>query len=257
MELKLRKFLWYSLIFFSILGVAEKLDAQPAGVPIHTESNNEFTISLDGGFFTKKIFGIKNESRRFFFKGSYGLNSRIDIYGLFGLTNLRLTLADSARTVLDDGFKVAYGGGLALRILAFERLQMSLFFNGQLIRFISKPASESTLGFGTQVVQLNYDWREANLIFGLTKKIGAANFYGGINAKIIQRFETKTDKLVFSGQNSTATRVKGKYSSGLLMSPLFGLDLNLPSRLKVSLELSANNESDFAFYIGLSQRGKP
>jgi len=257
MQLKLQKFLWCSLIFFSILGGAEKLNAQPAGVPIYTESNREFTISLDGGFFTKKIFGIKNESRRFFLKGSYGLSSYLDFYGLFGLTNLSLTLADSARTVLDDGFKAAYGGGLSLRILVFERMQMSLFFNGQLIRFISKPASESTLGFGTQVVQLNYDWREANLTFGLTKKIGAANFYGGINTKIIQRFETKIDKLVFSGQTTAGNQVKGKFNSGLLTSPLFGLDLNLPSRLKISLEISANNESDFAVYFGLSQTGKP
>jgi ATP-dependent phosphoenolpyruvate carboxykinase len=41
------------------------------------------------------------------------------------------------------------------------------------------------------------------------------------------------------------------------MSPLFGLDLHLPSRLKFSLELSANSETDFAVYFGLSQTGKP
>ncbi|MCH8018683.1 hypothetical protein IH785_02410 [candidate division KSB1 bacterium] len=257
MKLMLQKFLWCILIFFSILSSAGELIAQPAGAPIYTESNGEFTISLDGGFFTKKIFKIKNESRRFFLKGSYGLSSKLDIYGLFGLTNLSLTLADSARTLLDDGFKIAYGGGLSLQILNFESLQTSLFFNGQMIRFISKPASESTLGFGSQILQFNYDWRETNLTFGLTKKIGAANFYGGINTKIIRRFETKIDKLVFSGQNTTVTREKGKYTSGLLMSPLFGLDLNLPSRLKFSLELSANDESDFAVYFGLSQTGKP
>ena len=257
MQLKVQKLLGCSLIFFSILGVTKNLYAQPAGGPIHTESNNEFTISLDGGFFTKKIFGIKNESRRFFLKGSFGLNRNLDFYGIFGLTNLRLTLADSARTVLDDGFKVAYGGGLSLQILNFERLQMSLFFNGQMIRFISKPASESTVGFGSQVLELNYDWRETNLTFGVTKRIGAANFYGGINTKIIRRFETKIVKLIFSGQNTTVTREKGMYTSGLLMSPLFGLDLNLPSRLKFSLELSANDESDFAVYFGVSQTGKP
>jgi len=257
MQLKVQKLLWCSLIFFSILGVARNLYAQPAGIPIHTESNNEFTISLDGGFFTKKIFRIKNESRRFFLKGSFGLSKNLDFYGIFGLTNLSLTLADSARTVLDDGFKVAYGGGVSLKILNFESLQTSLFFNGQMIRFISKPASESTVGFGSQVLELNYDWRETNLTFGLTKKIGAANFYGGINTKIIQRFETKINKFVVSGQNSTETREKGEYTSGPLMSPLFGLDLNLPSRLKFSLELSANDESDFAVYFGLSQTGKP
>ena len=256
MQVKLQNFLWCSLIFFSILEGTEKLNAQPAGMPIYTEGNREFTISLDGGFFTKKIFGIKNEARRFFLKGSYGLGN-LDFYGLLGVTNLSLTLADSARTVLEDGFKAAYGGGFSLRIPAFERLQVSLFINGQMIRFVSKPASESTLGFGTQVLQLNYDWRETNLTFGLTKKIGAANFYGGINTKIIQRFETKTDRLVFSGQNTAANQVKGKFNSGLLTSPLFGLDLNLPSRLKISLEISANNESDFAVYFGLSQTGKP
>jgi len=257
MNWKLQKVLWCSLIFFSILEGTEKLNAQPAGMPIYTEGNQEFTISLEGGFFTKRIYGIKNESRRFFLKGSYGLSSYLDVYGLFGLTNLSLTLADSAHTLLDDGFKAAYGAGFSLRILAFERLQMSLFFNGQLIRFVNKPASESTLGFGTQVLQLNYDWREANLTFGLTKKIGAANFYGGINIKIIQRFETKIDRLVFSGQNTMANQVKGKFNSGLLTSPVFGIDLALPSRLKISLEMSANNESDFAVYFGLSQTGKP
>ncbi len=257
MQLKVQKLLWCSQIFFSILGVTKSLYAQTAGVPIHTESNNEFTISLDGGFFTKKIFRIKNESRRFFLKGSYGQSNKLDIYGLFGLTNLSLALVDSARTVLDDGFKVAYGGGVSLQILNFESLQTSLFFNGQMIRFISKPASESTVGFGSQVLELNYDWRETNLTFGLAKKVGAANFYGGINTKIIRRFETKIDKFVIRGQNSTETREKGMYTSGLLMSPLFGLDLNLPSRLKFSLELSAIDESNFAVYFGLSQTGKP
>ncbi len=257
MQLMLQKLLWYGLIFFSILGSVEKLVAQPAGVPIHTESNREFTISLDGGFFTKTIFNTKNESRRFFLKASYGVNGNLDFYGILGLTNLSLTRADSARTILEDGFKVAYGGGVSLRILHLEGLQTSLFLNGQLLRFVSKPASESTLGFGTQVLQLNYDWREANITFGLSKKIGAANFYGGINTKIIQRLETKIDKLVFSGHNATATRVKGEYTSGLLVSPLFGIDLNLPSRLKFSLELSATNDTDFAVYFGLSQTGKP
>ncbi len=257
MQLKVQKLLWCSLIFFSILGVTRNLFAQPAGGPIHTGSNNKFTLGLDGGFFTKTIFGIKNESRRFFLKGSYSLSYKLDIYGVFGLTNLILRLADAARTQLNDGFKIAYGGGLSLRILDLESLQSSLFFNGQMIRFVSEPASEATLGFGTQILEFNYDWRETNLTFGLIKKIGAANFYGGINTKIIQRFETKIDKLILGGQNTTVTRETGEYTSGLLMSPLFGIDLNLPSRLKFSLELSANDESDFAVYFGLSQTGKP
>ena len=261
MQLKLQKFLWYSLVFFSILSGIRSLNAQPAGGPIFASSKNEFTISVDGGHFTKRIFRVKHDSRRFFLKGTYGISDRFEFFGRVGLMNLELTLADSARTTLDDGFRLAYGGGLTLRVLEFERLRLSFFFSGQFFRVVSRPEAETSLSFAgapaLQVLQMKYDWREGGLTFGVSKQIGSINFYTGATARIIQRYETKIEKIVFGGRSANEIREKGKYTSGLLMSPLFGLDLNLPSRLKISLELSANNESDFAVYFGLSQTGKP
>ena len=261
MQLKVQKLLWHCLIFFSILGGIRSLNAQPAGGPMFTNSKNEFTISVVGGHFTKRIFRVKHDSRRFFLKGTYGIGDRLDFFGRVGLMNLELTLSDSARTVLDDGFRIAYGGGMTLRIMDFEQLRLSFFLTGQVFRVISRPEAETALSFSgspaLQVLQMKYDWREGNLTFGVSKQIRSINFYTGASAKIIQRYETKIDKIVFGGRSANENREKGRYISGLLMSPLFGLDLNLPSRLKISLELSANNESDFAVYFGLSQTGKP
>lgn len=260
MQLKLQKFLWYSLIFFSIFDRVESLKAQHVGGAIFPGNTDRFAVSVDAGHFTKKIFGIKNDSRRFFLRGSYGIGDRLDFFGRVGLIRLKLTLSDSARTVLDDGFRVAYGGGLTLRILDLERLNASLFLSGQAFRVISKPDFEESLSYAgnlaTQVLQLEYDWREANFTFGLTKRFKSVHFYTGVNAKIIQRFETKIDKLVFSGQSALENRENGKYNSGTLISPLVGVGFNLPSRLKFSLELAANNETDFSFYVSLSQTGK-
>lgn len=259
--MNLTRIVWHGLLFFTILGLVESAEAQPAGGPIFSNGENKLTIGIDGGQFSKKIFGTKNNSRRFFLRGCYGVTGRLDFFGLLGFVNMELTLADSAQTVLDDGYRIAYGGGLTFRVLQFESLQASLFLTGQIFRFVSKPSVETLLSFGgapaSQVLQLNYDWREADFSGGFSKQIKSMVFYVGVSAKIIQRFETKIDKLVFSGQSGVESTEKGKFSSGVLLSPLAGLDWHLPSRLKISMEITANNEQDFAIYFGISQAGKP
>ncbi|MFQ5677527.1 MAG: hypothetical protein ACE5G1_16680 [bacterium] len=258
--MNLTKIIWHGLVFFTILGLVGNVQAQPVGGPIFSNGEKELTIGVDGGHFSKKIFGTENDSRRFFLKGSYGIG-RLDFFGLVGIVNMELTLADSAQTVLDDGYRIAYGGGATLQLLQFEKLQASLFLTGQFFRFISKPAAEILLSFGgapaSQVLELNYDWREADLSGGISKRIKSIIFYLGASAKIIQRFETKTEKLVFSGQSGVESMEKGEFNSGVLLSPLAGLDIHLPSRLKISMEITARNEQDFAFYLGISQTGKP
>lgn len=235
--------------------------AQPTGIPIFTQSHREITVSITGGYFRKNIHGIEYNSPRYILKGILGLARFLDIFGEIGVAKVTLVMPDDTQSNLESKYQMAFGAGINIRLLYIPRYRFSLFISGQLFRFTSKPSSENVSFLaGSQVVQvleLKYDWRDALFNAGLTKDWGVVNFYCGLHAKTIQRLETRIDKIIINGGDESETKQTGEYLSGLETSPFIGLDLNLPSQLKLSLEITGRNRSDFAFYIGLSQTGKP
>ncbi|MFQ5863948.1 MAG: hypothetical protein ACE5IW_01835 [bacterium] len=237
------------------------LSAQPAGIPILTSSHRKFTVSITGGYFRKNIHGITYDSPRLLFKGNFGLVSFLDLFAEVGAAKITITIPGGTPTRLDGKYQIAYGAGLNIRCFNLPRHHFSIFINGQLFRFTSNPTSKDSKLVANnevlQVLELRYDWREASLNTGFTKGWGVVKFYVGVNAKIVQRLETKIDKIVFDGVSESVFTQTGEYSSGLETSPFIGLDFDLPSRLTLSLEMVGRNGSDFAFYLGLSQTGKP
>ncbi|RMF70171.1 MAG: hypothetical protein D6743_00700, partial [Calditrichaeota bacterium] len=158
-------------------------------------------------------------------------------------------------------FRPAYGGGLAIQILRVEALGLAFVGRGQFMRFTSKPAAERSLGSSqselSQVVQLDYDWREVNSNFGIAKATNFLTLYTGLNLKWIDRRERREDKLIFGQSETTVGQQFGRYRSGLLLSPTVAVDFALPSRLTLSLDVAGSSRDDITFYIGLSQAGRP
>jgi hypothetical protein len=247
------------LLYFSTF--SPSLFAQPAGMPILTQSDRQVTLSITGGYFQKNINGITYNSPRYLLKGILGLVGFLDLFAEVGVAKVTLDISDGTQARLDGKYQLAYGGGLNIRYFHLPRYRFSLFISGQIFRFVANPSSRNSRILGNtevlQVVELKYDWREVSLNTGFVKGWGVANFYIGLNAKIIQRLETKIDKIIVNGGGDSSSSQSGEYLSGLESRPFIGLDLKLPSKLTVSLELLARNRSDFVFYIGLSQTGSP
>lgn len=235
--------------------------AQPAGGPLLTGTHAELTVSLDAGYFKKTIGGVENRSRRMFLRATYGLAGRLDLFGILGLAKLQLELVDSTGAELEDKFRPAYGAGFSLRMLRLHGIGMSVFMTGHVIRFKSTPSNTRTFQVEgadvSQVLEVDYDWREANINLGLAQDLKFMTVYGGVNLKYIERDEEKVEKLVFGGEGVAVASQSGTYKSGVLAMPLLGAEIKLPARLRLNFEAAAGSDSDFTFYIGVSQTGSP
>jgi hypothetical protein len=254
----LQKVIWFSITLVFIFA-ASKISAQPAGAPFFTDSHKQFTVGLDAGKYTSTIYGVENNSKRILLKGVYGLGSRLDLFALVG--GVALKLSDSSGITLDDNYNIAYGIGFRLALIKFGQSGFSLLGGAQIIRFRSNPSSDEPLNVAnsqvTRSVAMKYDWREANADAGLAKNIGRFCFYTGVNLKYIDREETKIEEFSF-GESSLPTNIQnGRYQSGVLMSPVFGLDIKVGSYYQLHGEISGTDKTDYAFYFGISQAGSP
>lgn len=247
-------------LVFSFLSFTQTAKAQVGGSSFFG-SRGEFSVTVAGGYFQKNIYTVENSAPRFFLKGQYGLSNRVDFFAQVGAAKLTLTVPGQTRIIFRDKHRLAYGAGMIIRPLTFEPLRLSTFFSGQINRFVNKPSVQTNSRVaGSDVIEssaLNYDWREADLKMGLSKAFRSLNIYSGVNIKFIQRIETRVEKLIFNGATVTESRQSGEYNSGAIVSPMIGAELLLPARLSLNFEVSANSDTDFVFFIGISQTGRP
>lgn len=256
-----KKLSYWNFLLLVLSTLSKATLAQPAGSPVFTRSHKEFSVSLNGGYVSKNIYGIKNNSSRILLKTVLGLAGFWDIFAEAGIAKVTLVTPDKSLSNLVGKYKLAYGGGISVRVFDFPRYRFSFFTQGQVFRFTANPSSEQLKTIGgsevSQILEFQYDWREAQFNAGITKGLGNAIIYSGANVKIIQRLETKIAKLVVPEVGESEAKQKGEYLSGLEINPFIGVDFNLPSRFKFSFEIIGQNSSDLTIYIGISQTGKP
>lgn len=257
----LRILLFVGIQLSSAVSLPQIALTQPAGSPIFTRTHREFTLAFNSGFSSTDIYGVTNRSTRFLFKGIYGLGNFLDLFAEVGLAKLNLATSETPRPKFKDNFHIAIGGGFTVRYIDIKSPRMSLFFGGQIFRFTSRPTSKKNLVLGgsgvTQVVELDYDWREVIINTGFAHRKGSFNVYSGLNAKIIHRLEKKTARNIISGNVNTGNIQQGEYQSGVQINPFIGIDMMLPSRYLVSLEFIGRGKSHLILSLGISQTGKP
>ncbi len=256
--MKTSTFIFLSCFF--VMGV-QRLAAQPIGGPALSNSHREFTLSFSGGYVKKEIFGVENQSTRFLAKGILGFANHFDIFLEIGAANLALELSGDAPLNLEDKYRLALGGGFTLRYLRIQPVRTSFFLKGQIFRTTSEPSARTTTMLAglpvTQLLVLKYDWREAVFSSGFVKEIGVMNFFAGARGSLTQRLETKISSTGIAGDSGSEIRETGEYRSGFETQPFLGVEFKLPARYLFSCEISGRSASDFAFYIGISQTGRP
>jgi hypothetical protein len=255
----LQKSVWYSLAIVFILRPSELL-SQPTGGPFFTDTHKQFTVSLDAGKMASTIYGVETRSSRVLLKAVYGLGERLDLFGIAGGVALRLD-APSLGVALDDKYNLAYGAGFRVKLTQLGKSGLSLIGGAQVFRFESNPASADHVAIAnsqvTKALEMQYDWREGHIDAGIGKKIGRFMFYTGINFKYVDRKETKIESYSF-GESSLPTNIEsGRYQSGTITSPVFGIDVKVGGRYKIHAEISGTDKAAYAYYFGISQTGRP
>lgn len=249
------------LLLIATTASQQEAFGQPLGAPMLTNSHREFTLSVNGGYFQKEIYGVENRSKRFLVKGILGVANSLDLFVDIGASKLSLNMSGTTPIELDDKYRLAYGAGFALRLLQIQSAGFSLFTNAQVFRTTNQPATtmqSSLAGIPvTQSLTLKYDWREATFSGGFVEEIGFVNFVGGVRGSLIHRRETKITANSIEGEPGAETREKGEYRSGFRANPFFGLEFKLPARYLLSCEIAGRRSTDYGFYIGISQTGKP
>lgn len=246
----------FGICIFSLIPFAMR--AQQASGPLSIKQENQFAVTLNAGQFQRTIAGMENKAARFFLKAGYSLTDRLDLFAQAGVTKLEL---QSGELLFQDKLRPIYGIGVNFRPLLVNTFRTALLINGQLLRFVSRPQAESASTISgsqvTEVDEFKYDWREAVLNLGLVKEWNRVNLYGGVNVRFIQREETRTESLILNENPGAETRTSTTFQSGAIVTPQVGMELLLPSRIILSLEIAANHDSDYVFFVGLSQIGKP
>lgn len=234
------------------------LCAQQLSGPLSIKQKGRFSVTVGAGQLRRTISDTENKSSRFFLKTGYGITDRVDFFAQIGGTKLELL---SGEDVFRDKLRPVYGVGMTFRPFEITSLRIAPVLSGQVIRFISRPKVETvTTVSGTRVTEvheLKYDWQEAVLNAGVLKELSALNLYAGINIKFIHRDETRTESLRSNGNQVSGSQESTTYQSGALIAPLLGAEMLFSSRIIVSFEVSATNNSDYIVFVGLSQIGKP
>ena len=233
------------------------LSAQAIGNPIIYEKSGQLTVSATGGF---GRFDVDNEtfmSDRYLFKASYGPIEELHLFGRFGIARLHVGDWFFAGTKP----ALAYGGGVHLRFLNARKAHVMAFATGQVFRFISQEDSEASVTIGgeqwTRFRETEHDWLEYGGALGMIYDGKWVDFYGGCELLMLDLVRSRRETLegksgpVFSSERS------GDHLRETSYRPFVGIDLALPSRLKLTLEVRGTDFTDGAVFIGLSQRGSP
>lgn len=218
-------------------------------------------MSLEGTRFSRDISGIDNRANAVHVKALYGLSDRIDLWAQLGLIKLHLENVDSTGMSLSDDYIPAAGAGFNYRFADWTGPKLTLIAGVSFYTFHANPSAENRLFVANtevkEILELSYDWREANVNVGAARDFGFMDFYAGVNFKYIDRPETKRTRLLFGEETTTTANQRGKYESGLLLIPGLGMDFKFNARFKLSVGISGSSQSDYAFFVGLSQTGQP
>jgi len=243
-----------------LLGVARG-QAQPLASPALTQSCRQLTVGFSATLDRRAIGSAEQSSPRLLLQALYGPFEGLGLFGEIGLANLSLQPHDASQSNLTGSYRLALGGGVAVRLHAFKRVGVFVHTGGRFFWFRNQPSARSSTNVaGTEFVRtlrLNYEWREADGYLGLAKALRAVYVYAGLSGNVVSRPERKSQSVWVDGSLQSEVSERGAYQSGLRWLPYVGLDVSLPARLNLNVELRFRNSEDFKVNIGISQTGAP
>jgi hypothetical protein len=234
-------FIWFSQVHGQMVG-------NPAGV----RGQGEWTLSALGAYVDHEEF----ESKRILLKSSLGVLPWIDLFALGGAAQLDLSLPHM--DPFKGAYEFAYGLGVTISTRPMSDQPLEIWGGIQGLRFPSRGSyidPSRNLEF-----EMVYDWKEYQGYLGVTYRIGIVRLYMGGIGWGVQREDKRTSVYALDkwGERLYTTndpQIESTYQSGLWTGGFLGIEIILPMRYSINVEVVGFNEENYQIRVGVCQTG--
>ena len=231
--------------------------AYTVGNPIEAAGPGRLAVSAEYEFHKGDLPDLDLiESRRYLVKAGVGLTSWLDLFARGGAAHLEIPLEEE-RYVGEDKF--AWGAGARAALWRLPRWQLELFASGQILSFRTRGRVEQEITTSPEIwtrrLDTKYIWWEYGGALGVKARRGVVSPYLGVDISYIEGEKITHQHNLFSYGSVDAGRSSAEFSSeDLVVNGFGGLDIRLPLRYQLSLELRGTSRDRVSFTLGISQR---
>ena len=234
--------------------------AQIVGNPIEVRGAREWTVGLHVNYARQDIDSLLTTSKRLLVRSTWGLTPHLDFYLTAGAVQLDISTGEPQFSDYAGAAAFAYGAGFnfALQRISTER-PVGVWLGGHILRFPSNGSFIESLTSTESGIyrefEMTYDWLEIQGSLGLIVPVGRFHFYASFVTVSITRRDTKAEYLIAGDSKTLNGEDRAKYRSGLMNAALAGIELTLPGRHAVTVELMYRNKKDYRVMAGICQTG--
>ncbi len=240
-----------------LLITAVRAGAYTVGNPIEAAGVGKLAVSAEYEYQEHQLPDVDDiESRRYLVKAAIGLTSWLDLFAKGGAAHLEIPL-EGERFVGEDKF--AWGAGARATLWHLPRWQLELFSSGQILSFHTSGRIDQEVTTSPEVWTRRLDskfiWWEYGGALGLKMRRGILRPYAGVDVSYVEGEKITRQTNMFSYGTVYAGSRGAEFSSeNVVFNGFGGLDILLPLRYRLSLELRGKSRDQISFTLGLSQR---
>jgi len=242
-----------------LLITAVSAGAYTVGNPIEAAGPGRLAVSAEYEYQKRDLPDVDLiESRRYLVKAGIGLTSWLDVFAKGGAAHLEIPL-EGEPFVGEDKF--AWGAGARATLWHLPKWQLELFSSGQILSFHTRGRVDQEITTSPEVwtrrLDTKYIWWEYGGALGLKVRRGVLSPYLGVDVSYIEGEKITHQHNLFSYGSVDAGRSSAEFSSeDAVFTGFGGLDIRLPLRYQLSLELRGTSRDRVSFTLGLSQRSR-
>jgi hypothetical protein len=231
--------------------------AYTVGNPMEATGSGKLAVSVEYEYQEHGLPDIDDiESIRYLVKAGIGLTSWLDLFAKGGAAHLEIPV-DGDRFIGEDKF--AWGAGARATLWRLPRWNMELFSSGQILSFHSRGCIDQKVATSPEIwtrrLDTKYIWWEYGGAVGVKVRRSVISPYLGVDVCYLEGEKITRQYNLFSYGTVDAGRSSAEFSSeDVVLSGFAGLDILLPLRYRLSLELRGKNRDRISFTIGMSQR---
>jgi hypothetical protein len=242
--------------FLYLLILSISAFAYPIGGPSISPEKGKFIGSILYTRDARNIRGLRIHSNRLLARVCYGVSYWLDIYPLFGTTDMNFPPASSYISEFNGSWELAYGGGLRIHYLDWMlRTQTPQYVRSYVNLFYFTYLSRDTVSEGhMRYWKVKYEMREYGIGVYWGYQWHSFIFYGG------GEYTYLNGRVWWEAYSSRWTQIFKSSSffndPAQTPRPILGLDILFPINLVLTLELRPwYNKDKVAFTVSLSQKG--
>ena len=233
--------------------------AYTVGNPIEAAGPGRLAVSAEYEYRQCDLPDVDGiESGRYLVKAGIGLTSWLDLFAKGGTAHMEIPL-EGEPFVGEDKF--AWGAGARATLWSLPKWRLELFSSGQILSFHTRGRVDQEITTSPEVwirrLDTKYIWWEYGGALGVKVRRGVLSPYLGIDVSYIEGEKITHQYNLFSYGSVNAGRSSAEFSSeDAVISGFGGLDIHLPLRYRMSLELRGTSRDRVSFTLGLSQRSR-